>query len=163
MFDLFSASTTKNIAIRPLKVCLRWAQWRNNLQTGKSGEVLSPKESWKQRNHNRGLEKRDWYHILQGPSTVPVHSRNQGDGITVNKGRGTTWATTMPPPRVKFAQLHAECYDTYLTVTPEQFACKLYGRNICRKYQKNKNIRGLISCNTPHKCQHNLITIVNTT
>lgn len=62
--------------------------------------------------------------------------------------------------QVHSALLHKECYDTSVIVTPEQFTCKLYGQNICRKYCKNKNIWGLITHTlTTRKCQRNLITI----
>jgi len=56
--------------------------------------------------------------------------------------------------------LHKECYDTSVIVMPEQFTCKLYGKSICRKYCKNKDIWGLITHTfTTRKCQRNLITI----
>lgn len=111
------------------------------------------------RNHNNGLERRGLVpHPVRAKHCSCSQQKSKG-WHNCKQGRGTMWTTTMPPPRVKSVQQHAECYDTYLTVTPEQFVCKLYGQNICRKYQKNKNIWGLISHNTPHKCQHNLITI----
>lgn len=121
----------------------------------------SPRKSWKHRFHNHGLENGDQHCTLWVPSTV--RSRNQGDGITVNKSTGSTWATMTPPPGVKSTLLHKECYDTSVIATPEQFTCKLYGQNICRKpicREKKKKLGASITHPlTTHKCQCNLITI----
>lgn len=104
-------------------------------------------------------KKGDEYHTLPEPSTVPVHRRNEGDGITVNKGRRRTWATTMPPPGVKpTLLLSTESAMTHLLLlhlsnSHVNYMVKTFARNTAKIQIFRASLVRYI-----HKCQCNLIT-----